>query len=174
MRLVRLMRPDVIVTIDPALTVGQHGNHQVAGRLADGGVPEAAADPTRFPELLHQESLPVWKVRKLYYASGSGASLTVPTDKVSPSRGKSYGAIAGEALRDHRSQGFDKFFGPRPARSIAARAVRASEEPRAAAAQEERDLLDGVDSLAAAAADLTARPERFQVAADQPFIVRAV
>ncbi|MGI8972365.1 MAG: PIG-L family deacetylase, partial [Dehalococcoidia bacterium] len=33
-RLVRLMRPDVIVTMDPAPTGGQHGNHQVAGRLA--------------------------------------------------------------------------------------------------------------------------------------------
>ena len=40
-------------------------------------------------------------------------------------------------------------------------------------ANEERDLLDGVDSPAAAVAELTARPERFQVAVDQPFTVRA-
>jgi LmbE family N-acetylglucosaminyl deacetylase len=93
-RLVRLMRPDVIVTMDPAPTGGQHGNHQVAGRLATEAY-EAAADPTRFPELLHDEGLPVWRVRKLYYASGSGATLSVPTDTVSPSRGKSYGEIAG-------------------------------------------------------------------------------
>ena len=56
-RLVRLMRPDVIVTMDPAPTGGQHGNHQVAGRLATEAY-EAAADPARFPALERQEGLP--------------------------------------------------------------------------------------------------------------------
>jgi LmbE family N-acetylglucosaminyl deacetylase len=173
-RLVRLMRPDVVVTMDPAPTRGQHGNHQVAGRLATEAY-EAAADPARFPELIRQEGLPVWRVRKLYYASGNGATLAVPTDTVSPSRGKSYAEIAGEAERNHRSQGFDKFFGARPRGSGTSRPSQfvlvKSRVPLLPG--EERDLLDGVDSPAAAAADLSARPERFLVAADQPFIVRA-
>jgi LmbE family N-acetylglucosaminyl deacetylase len=173
-RLVRLMRPDVIVTMDPAPTGGQHGNHQVAGRLATEAY-EAAADPSRFPELLHDEGLPVWRVRKLYYASGSGATLSVPTATISPSRGKSYGAIAGDALRNHRSQGFDKFFGtprPGPFMSRPNQFVRVKSRVLILP-DEERDLLDGVDSRAAAVAELTARPERFQVAVDQPLVIHA-
>jgi LmbE family N-acetylglucosaminyl deacetylase len=173
-RLVRLMRPDVIVTMDPAPTGGQHGNHQVAGRLATEAY-EAAADAARFLELERQEGLPVWRVRKLYYASGSGATLSVPTDTISPSRGKSYGEIAGEALRNHRSQGFDKFFGaprPGPNRSRPNQFVRVmSRVP--IRPEEERDLLDGVEEPAAAVADLSAKPEHFLVGIDQPFVVRA-
>ncbi|HMF11430.1 MAG TPA: PIG-L family deacetylase, partial [Gemmataceae bacterium] len=33
-RLVRLLRPDMICTMDPAPVGGQHGHHQAAGRLA--------------------------------------------------------------------------------------------------------------------------------------------
>jgi LmbE family N-acetylglucosaminyl deacetylase len=171
-RLVRLMRPEVIVTMDPAPTGGQHGNHQVAGRLATEAY-EAAADPKRFPEQLKGEGLPVWRARKLYYSSfsGNGATLTLPTDTVSPARGKSYDQIAGDALRNHRSQRFDKFFGqhsagaPRPSRFTLVK----SRVPLLP--QEEHDLLDGCDLPAASQADLSAWPESFQVAAGQPFTV---
>jgi LmbE family N-acetylglucosaminyl deacetylase len=171
-RLVRLMRPDVIATMDPAPTGGQHGHHQVAGRLATEAY-EAAADPERFPELRQQEGLPVWRARKLYYASGNQPTLTVPTDTVSPSRGKNYSEIAGEALRNHRSQGFDKYFGqrgsspPRPNHFVLVKSRVPLLPP------EERDLLDGVDSPAVAAAELWAKPERFTVAAGQPFVIHA-
>src|SRR5262249_57889523 len=33
-RLVRALRPEIIVTMNPAPTPGQHGHHQAAGRLA--------------------------------------------------------------------------------------------------------------------------------------------
>lgn len=173
-RLVLLMRPEVIVTMDPAPTGGQHGNHQVAGRLTTEAY-EAAADPARFPELARQEGLPVWRVKKLYYASGNGATLSIPTDTISPSRGKSYGEIAGEALRNHRSQGFDKFFGtprPQPRASRPSQFVRVKSRVPIAP-EEERDLLDGIDAPAAAVAELSARPESFAVAADQPFTLHA-
>ena len=50
-RIVRETRPDVIVTMDPAPSPGNHGNHQYAGRLAIEAF-NAAADPTAFPEQL--------------------------------------------------------------------------------------------------------------------------
>jgi len=106
-RLVRALRPEVIVTMNPAPNPGQHGNHQAAGVLAIEAF-EAAADPGRFPEQLHAEGLSVWRPRKLYYGgpAGTGAvvDLTVPLPN-----GRTAADIAGEALAHHRSQGFGSF-----------------------------------------------------------------
>ena len=46
-RVVRKTRPDVIVTMNPSPTPGNHGNHQMAARLAVEAY-EAAADPSAF------------------------------------------------------------------------------------------------------------------------------
>src|SRR5262249_1748780 len=99
----------------PAPVGGQHGHHQAAGRLAT-EVFEAAADPDRFPELISQEGLAPWRVRKLYWTSwGGNSTLRLATDGVAKgtlaaaNSGKRYADIAMEAARNHRSQGFDKF-----------------------------------------------------------------
>ena len=107
-RLVRALRPDVIVTINPAPTPGQHGHHQAAGVLATEAF-EAAADPRRFPEQLTDEGLAVWQVRKLYYnGDGGGTVATITTTDPLPD-GKTSAQTSAEALSNHRSQAFGNF-----------------------------------------------------------------
>ncbi|MBM3849140.1 MAG: hypothetical protein FJ396_02940 [Verrucomicrobia bacterium] len=106
-RVIRALRPEVMVTMNPAPSPGQHGNHQAAGWLATEAF-EAAADPGRFPDQLWIEGLSPWRTRKLFYAGGSGdLSLSLPVPLTSPlPDGRLPVAVAGEALSNHRSQAF--------------------------------------------------------------------
>src|SRR6516165_98082 len=153
-RVVRLLRPEVVCTMDPAPVGGQHGHHQAAGRLATEAF-AAAADPDAFPEQLRDEGLSPWRIRKLYWTSFAGPS-TVRISTEGKARGslaatapdKTYAAIAIEAARNHRSQGFDKFLaamakapgGPpaRPNNFLLVKS-RVLVNPR-----EEKDLFDGL------------------------------
>jgi LmbE family N-acetylglucosaminyl deacetylase len=79
-RLVRMTRPEVILTLLPLPVVGEnHGDHQAAGVIATEAF-DSAADPTVFPEQvaaahdLHgvgnlTEGLLPWQAKKLYYFS---------------------------------------------------------------------------------------------------------
>lgn len=174
-RLVRARRPEVIVTMDPAPRGGQHGHHQVAGRLATEAF-SVAADPHAFPELSRDEGLRPWRVRKLYYSTwGGGQEGTLPllrlaTDGVSAARGESYARIARRALSHHHSQGFGRFMdGPgRPARPEQFLLVKARTSllPEA-----ETDLFDGCEDSAVAVTELRVIPERPVVQHDRPFRV---
>lgn len=106
-RVIRALRPEVMVTMNPAPSPGQHGNHQAAGWLATEAF-EAAADPGRFPDQLWIEGLSPWRTRKLFYAGGSGnLGLSLPVPLTSPlPDGRLPVAVAGEALSNHRSQAF--------------------------------------------------------------------
>ena len=106
-RLVRELRPEVIVTMNPAPTAGQHGNHQAAGLLATEAF-RAAADPKRFPEHLSKEGLHVWQVRKLYYSGWDDPQQTLIASTNALSDGRFAWQAAGEALSQHRSQGFGR------------------------------------------------------------------
>ncbi len=106
-RLVRSLRPEVMVTMNPAPNPGQHGNHQAAGLLAVEAF-DAASDPNRFPEQLGKEGLSVWQPRKLYYGGPSGTGATLDLSQPLPDGGTA-GAVAGQALAHHRSQGFGDF-----------------------------------------------------------------
>ncbi len=108
-RLVRTLRPEVIVTMNPAPTPGQHGNHQAAGRLAVEAF-DAAADPGRFPGQILQEGLSPWQVRKLYHGGAGPFTATVTVTTPLPD-GRLPAVVAGEALSQHRSQGFGGFAG---------------------------------------------------------------
>lgn len=77
-RLVRLTRPEVIVTWLPDYVVGEnHGDHQAAGVIATEAF-DMAADPLKFPEQVTPprnrngvnnltEGLQPWQPKKLYY-----------------------------------------------------------------------------------------------------------
>ncbi|MFO1459211.1 MAG: PIG-L family deacetylase [Verrucomicrobiota bacterium] len=108
-RIVRALRPEIILTMNPAPNPGQHGNHQAAGILAIEAF-DAAADPSRFPDQLRREGLSVWRPRKLYYGGPAGTGATI--DLSSPLKdGRTPADVAGEALANHRSQGFGGFSG---------------------------------------------------------------
>ncbi len=106
-RLVRALRPEVMVTMNPAPNPGQHGNHQAAGWLAVEAF-DAAADPARFPEQIAREGLATWQPKKLYYGGPAGTGATVDLGVQLPGGG-SVGAIVGQALANHRSQAFGNF-----------------------------------------------------------------
>lgn len=126
-RIVRMARPEIIVTMNPSPTPGNHGNHQYAARLAVEAF-YAAADPDRFPEQISEEGLSPWRVGKIFlrYANGTGETgaicetsfqPTEPTDQVygvwngrfSEQHGKSWGQVEREAMREYVTQGWSVF-----------------------------------------------------------------
>ena len=104
-RLIRALRPEVIVTMNPIPRPGRHGHHQAAGILATEAA-TAAADSSRFSAQIQSEGLTPWQVRKLYYAgAGSGPVATISVDQ-ELADGTTPAEIAGTALANHRSQAF--------------------------------------------------------------------
>ena len=107
-RFVRALRPEVIVTMNPAPTPGQHGHHQAAALLATEAFSDAN-DPKRFPLQLTKEGLSVWQPRKLFYGGGNGEVVaTIPVSEPLTD-GRTPGQIAATALANHRSQAFGNF-----------------------------------------------------------------
>jgi len=107
-RLVRALRPAVMITMDPAPVPGQHGHHQAVAVLATEAF-DAVADPSRFPDQIEKEGLTVWQPRKLYYTGGvPGHATAIDVSEALPD-GKTPAQIAGEAAANHRSQGFGGF-----------------------------------------------------------------
>ncbi|MBA3350681.1 MAG: PIG-L family deacetylase, partial [Actinobacteria bacterium] len=125
-RLVRETRPEVIVTMDPAPTPGNHGNHQYAARLATEAF-YSAADPGAFPGQLAREGLRTWRTASLFRQGASvdatptgpecAAAVLEPTDNVfavwdgrwSASHDKRWSQVEVEAQREYASQGWSVF-----------------------------------------------------------------
>ncbi len=71
-RVLRTTKPEVIVTMNPSATQGNHGNHQEAAMLATEAF-YAAADPNAFPEQIRDEGLQPWRVARIFQTGGSGS-----------------------------------------------------------------------------------------------------
>jgi len=118
--LVRLTRPDVIITSLPGVFIGEnHGDHQAAGVLATEAF-DLAGNPVVFPSQLagasahreiYLENLQTWQVKKIYYFpdasdekqfSGMGPGYSIK--EVSPSQKKPYWRIALDAATTHLTQ----------------------------------------------------------------------
>jgi LmbE family N-acetylglucosaminyl deacetylase len=105
-RIVRKLRPQVIVSIFPASPLAGHGQHQVAGLIAE-RVLDAAADPTRFPELASDEGLLPWRAEAVYrraWRDPENATHQVRLAHLDPFSGRSFQQIAMESRSLHRSQ----------------------------------------------------------------------
>ncbi|MFB4274064.1 sugar-binding protein [Nonomuraea sp. MTCD27] len=126
-RLVRQTRPEVLLTMDPAPTPGNHGNHQEAARLAVEAY-YAAADPKAFPEQITREGLRPFAPARLLTGGARGTSQTgqacgstfrpanpaqnvfgVWSGRTSAERGKTWAAVEREAQRTYASQGWAGF-----------------------------------------------------------------
>jgi hypothetical protein len=122
-RLVRLTRPEVILTWLPVYVAGEnHGDHQAAGVIATEAF-DLAGDVTAFPEQIAPprdrqnisnltEGLHPWQPKKLYYFSDAshtdfleGKGPRYETTGVSPSRGVPYYKLAAEEMSFHLTQG---------------------------------------------------------------------
>ena len=106
-RVIRMMRPLVVVNGFSGTPRDGHGQHQVAGMLTPEAI-KAAADPTRFPEQIKEGWQP-WRVLKVYgrvFGQGQGPSATFDVGQFDPLLGRSYAELAAEGRSKHRSQDF--------------------------------------------------------------------
>ena len=118
--LIRLTRPEVIITSLPGVFIGEnHGDHQATGVIATEAF-DLAASPVVFPSQIagaseHREiyldNLQPWQVKKIYYwadanddkqFSGMGPAYSIK--EVSPSLKKPYWRIALDAATTHLTQ----------------------------------------------------------------------
>ena len=105
-RLIRTLRPDVVITNHD--TEHGHGHHRAAGRLILEAFGEAA-DSASFPDQI-AEGVSPWQIQKVYVRSRpEKATVKVPVGTYDPVRGYTAQEIANEALRQHRSQGMQHF-----------------------------------------------------------------
>ena len=150
-RVVRLYRPDVIISRFSGDARDGHGNHQAAGVLS-AEVFQAAADPALFPEQF-REGLRPWKVRKLYRSARANdpGAIRIDTGVYDPMIGMSYAQVASIGLSFQRSQGS----GGRPAHpgpAISAIVLAQAGIPDKPA--QESTMFDGMDTTLRALGDL--------------------
>jgi LmbE family N-acetylglucosaminyl deacetylase len=106
-RIVRLTRPEVIITMWPG--PGTHGHHQLAAR-ASTIIFDRANDPDFCPEQLSEEFINLWQPLKLYYADffpDQPGLVQIPTDDWSPSANMRYYDLKVLSLSHQRSQAGD-------------------------------------------------------------------
>src|SRR6202165_1936534 len=120
LRLVRLTRPEVILTFLPGTFIGEdHGDHQAAGVLTTEAF-DTAGDPAGFPEQLAAamrrlepflENLRPWQPKKIYYFPdadredifrGKGPEYSVK--EISTSSKQPYWRMALDSFRAHQTQ----------------------------------------------------------------------
>jgi len=112
-RLIRTIRPDIIIAMRPDGTGG--GQHHQASAVISREAFLAAGDATKFPEQI-REGLRPWQPKKFYYTGrfgfagepppAAGAKLTtVDAAAYDPLLGESYAEIGSRARSNHKTQG---------------------------------------------------------------------
>ncbi|HVR44177.1 MAG TPA: PIG-L family deacetylase [Thermoanaerobaculia bacterium] len=106
-RVIRMFRPDVIVTRFPPDGSGGHGHHTASAILAEEAF-RLAADPGAYPEQVGRYG--TWQARRIFWNSWRPAETTglvaVDLGEFNPMLGRSYTELAGESRSMHKSQGF--------------------------------------------------------------------
>jgi LmbE family N-acetylglucosaminyl deacetylase len=127
-RVIRMFRPDIIITRFPPTREAGHGHHEASAILAAEAF-DLAGDPKAFPEQLAEPlgygqepnggGLHVWQPRRLFFngstwwkknlaeiAKPDSGWYTVDVGGYDPLLGLSYTEIAGRSRSMHKSQGF--------------------------------------------------------------------
>lgn len=105
-RVIRLTKPEVIISMWPG--PGTHGHHQMAARSAIEAF-NISGDPSACSFLITDEYLDVWEPMKLYISAPQGRhSISVPLTDFSPTHNMNYADIRSFALRNFRTQGWDR------------------------------------------------------------------
>ena len=110
-RLIRTIRPDVIITLPQTGNAG--GQHHMASAVITHDAYKLAGDPTKYPEQIRQ-GLHAWQPRKLYESAGfgfpgepppTGRVIRITSGVYDPLLGKTYAEIGAEARSMHKCQG---------------------------------------------------------------------
>jgi LmbE family N-acetylglucosaminyl deacetylase len=166
-RLIRMIRPDVIAGLSPTgIGGGQH--HQASAILAREAF-KVAGDPTKFPEQI-RDGLQPWQPSKLYYMTNFGGPadpnaerpahvLSIDLSGYDELLGKTYSEIGTEARSMHKCQGMAQLLslpGPVSSSYYLVESTIPGEMQR-----DERSMFDGIDStLPALARFAGAQPPR--------------
>ncbi|MDX1568275.1 MAG: PIG-L family deacetylase, partial [Longimicrobiales bacterium] len=115
---IRKFRPQVVVSIFPPDARAGHGQHEVAGIVANEAF-DVAGDPGRFSEQLEgPDAVSAWAPTKLYRSARfdpESATADLPTGVIDPLLGRSHHQLAMASRSQHRSQdmGTGQDMGPR-------------------------------------------------------------
>ncbi len=149
-RMIRMIRPDVITAMRPDGTGG--GQHHQASAILTQEAFRAAADPNRYPEQM-KEGLRPWQAKKLYFMEGFAPYVQPPpgmkvvsvdSNVYDPLLGRTYADIGAEARTMHKCQGMGQFLplpGPSAVQYHLADSVIPGEMDKT-----ETGLFDGVDT----------------------------
>ena len=150
-RLIRTIRPDVIVTLPPTGNAG--GQHHMASAVITRDAYTLAGDATKYPEQI-QDGLHPWQPKKLYQLAGfgfpgeqqpSGRTLRVNAGLYDPLLGKTYNEIGTEARSMHKCQGMGQLLAlPAPSAAVTYQLVETTLQGQMQ--KDETSLFDGIDS----------------------------
>ena len=160
-RVVRAVRPHVMIAIFSGTPADGHGHHQASGLLAREAF-DAAADTVRFPAAGFGAA---WAPAKFYrntsYRGHQGATLRYDAGAYDPWLGRSYAELAAISRTQHKSQGQGRpeLKGP----SIVSLRREATRVNADVAAEREGDLFAGVDTAWTRLRAAVAAPRRAAV-----------
>ena len=152
-RMIRMIRPDVITAMRPDGTGG--GQHHQASALLAQEAFKAAADPNRYPEQIKEGLLP-WQAKKLYFMMGFGRMMQPPPGMKVVSvdanvydalLGRTYADLGAEARTMHKCQGMGQFL-PLPGPSAVQYRL-ADSSIAGQVDKTETGLFDGIDTTLA-------------------------
>jgi LmbE family N-acetylglucosaminyl deacetylase len=150
-RLIRMIRPDVIITLPPTGNAG--GQHHMASAIITRDAYKVAADPTKYPEQI-KEGLHPWQPKKLYHSAGFGfpgepettGKITRINSAVYDSLlGRTYSEIGTEARSMHKCQGMAQLLALPTSTSAASYQLVETTLP-GQQQKDETSLFDGVDT----------------------------
>ena len=150
-RLIRLYRPDVILSRFQGNRQDGHGHHQASGVLTLEAF-RAAGDASRFPEHL-AAGLQPWQPKKLYITrsrwrrsnteTSDAPMLKIDTGEYNALLGLSYSQIARQGLSYQRSQGVGQ---TRASKGSAVTELRLVDTTLTEQRKSEESLFDGIDT----------------------------
>jgi LmbE family N-acetylglucosaminyl deacetylase len=162
-RLIRMIRPDVIITLPPTGNAG--GQHHMASAVITRDAYKLAGDPAKYPDQITQGLRP-WQPKKLYHTAGfgfpgepppPGRLLRVNSAVYDPLLGKTYAEIGSEARSMHKCQGMGQLLPlPAPFSQFSYQLVESTVPGEMD--KDESSLFDGIDTSVRSLAAYAAHP----------------
>ena len=149
-RVIRELKPDVIISRFIGDPSDGHGNHQASGILTREAFLEAG-DPTKFPEQI-KEGLQPWQAKKLYVrGQGDDWNVELDVNQDDPLLGMSYRAWGWQGLKHQLSQGSANW--QMPTRMFTSHYKLADTTIPGYKPGHEKDFFDGIDTSLVGLAD---------------------